>query len=305
MSVRQKNLAVWVQKCLVGNIKEQKGECTQLALMHRIGQDWDLIESYSITPGEPKDWAEMFIRLAETQSHDLPGSQEFCIRAFFNGKEDSEVRSPIFQVTGKGQMEDGFMTEAPDARGQRQQSMRQTEMTFQLSLKHTAILLDASSRHIAQQAAIISSTCHENREMMTLVKELVLARSREDHAIRMDQMTFERNSALLQTAARIAPGAINQITGKEIFPQATADTELLRAIAGRITNPQQLQGLQMFLGTELGAIVTNRLVDLVKEQNEVKEKSRQAAMTVATGGVTPQGNGEVPTKSISDAEFDA
>ena len=301
MSTRKNNLADWIKKCLVGNIKEKHGECTSLALMHRIGQDWDLVESYTIPPGDPKDWAELFIRLAETQAHDLPGSQEFCIRAFFGGKEDSEARSPVFQVTGKGQMDEGFMTEAPDARGIRQQTMRQTELTFQLALRHTATLLDASSRHISQQASIITDTCRENREMMTLVKELVLARSREDHAIRMDQMTFERNSALLQTAARVAPGAINQIVGKEIFPQSTADTELLRAIAGRIENSKQLQGLQMFLGPELGAMVTNRLVDLVKEQNEVKKKATAAAMTVASGKTDING----ASLSTADAEFDS
>jgi hypothetical protein len=299
-STRRNILTDWVKKVLIGNIKEKHGECTSLALMHRIGQDWDLVESYSVAPGDAKDWTELFLNLAQSQSYDLPGSQEFCIKAFFNKKDDSEARSPIFQITGKGQVDDGFATEAPDAKGIRQQGMRQTELTFQLALKHTATLLDASSRHIAQQASIIADTGKENREMMSLVKELVLARSKEDHAIRMDEMTFLRNSQLMQTAARVAPGLVNQLMGKEVFPQSTADTEILRAIAGRINDPRQLQGLQMFLGNELGAIVTNRLVDLVKEENEVKKKATQAAMTVATG--TKEDGGE---KAIADAEFDA
>jgi hypothetical protein len=268
---------------LVGDIRSSKGhDCTALVLMHKIGETEDEVMTSKLgagSPAQPIDYAKMFMNAAEDDAHDLPGSQQYCIKAFF-GKDEHEGRH-VFQVFGKGQAEDGYVSEGPDPRGQKMQGMRTAEMIFQLSWKQAATMMQSSQDIISHQNKMLVEAMSENREMLMVMKELVLAQAKVDHELRLAEINAERNAKMMSGLIGMAPPLANTLFGKEVFPQGFADSKMLESIAEGIEDEAQLGALQMFLKPELAALVTNRLLEIMRAKRKEKEALASAAMVVA------------------------
>jgi hypothetical protein len=280
----------WIHSVLVGDIRQSEAkECTHLVLMHKIGESEDLVVKIPITEGQtstPQEYAKTFMGYAEDDAHDLQGQQEYALKAFY-GRDEYSGRH-VFRVIGKGQTEGEYQTDPPDRRGQTQQLMRGTELMFTTSWQFAMKMMNIAKDLTEEMAKDRREAVAENRDMMVLVRDLVLAQTAENYKAQLDIINAERNAKLAESAVKALPSLANQAFGKEIFPQSHADTELITMIAENIEDEKQLAGISMFLPKEVAALVINRFTEIIREKRKKKEAAEAAAKLLAQKNATPE-----------------
>lgn len=264
---KRKTLEAWLYEALAD--KDKGVQCSMIALMHMVGSVGKELHSKKTHPDmNVKELAELFRGKAETYAQDLPGNQMFQILAFY-GKGEPEAFFP-FSLNGNFG-ESGLATEGPDAKGALQQLMRQNEMQFQLNMRQTISLFEASQRMIDSMSRREEKLLKENHDSLEIMREVILRQVADNHTQKMTEMEYERSTAERKKLMGFIPPLVNTVTGKEIFPQATSDTALVETITESLTE-EQVQQLMGILPAELAGPLANRML-----QHMEKKKREQAA----------------------------
>jgi hypothetical protein len=294
MARREEYLAKWIHSVLVGQIRQTKEkDCTDLLLMHLVGESETEVMRTKLGSGsqsKPLDYANMFLEAAREDAHALPGSQLYCIKAFF-GNDYHEGRH-VFQVVGEAQGEEGFVTEPANATGKAMQTMRHTETLHGLYIRGISTTQEETRRFIGEQGRLLLDTMQENREMLIAMKDMLMKEGQEQHAMRMKEVTFVRNAELMKSIAELFGPILNTLTGKEIVPMPHVYKKIFEQIADKVENQEQLLVLQGFLGPELGALVTNELTTIM----ERRAKERKALEDAVRAKGSPLNNGQLPAE---------
>jgi len=116
----------------------------------------------------------------------------------------------------------------------------------------------------------------EVTEGYTIIRDMLMANLKADHEYRMRELEYHRTSGERGKLLALMPALANTVAGKEVFPQASADTALIDAIAEKV-NPaviEQLAGSGM-LPAEVAGPLTLRLKEaLSKREREQEELKR-------------------------------
>jgi hypothetical protein len=239
MSVRRfKTLELWIKEALSDD--EKDGLCTALGLVYRKPEGGTKeIHTVKLTgkTWEPKNLADLFTGKAETFAQDLPGRQTFEILAFYGGRREAEAQHPFgvqdgeISAGGAGRS----IKETPDNVGLTAQLMRHLERKDEalqgIIAGFSAVTLQMHQRTIEREEKMRD----EVNEAYTIVREMIMDRKKADFDMEMAKLKYQRDSVNQERLMKQAPGLINVAAGREVFPQSTADTALMDALALRFT----------------------------------------------------------------------
>ncbi len=274
----RKNLRQFITECLLVSDKQDLygvKKCTGFSLLHmRGGQE---VELKTIKIGsrqwEPKDLAELFESTAETFAGGVPGTQQFQVVAFYDDNERPQSFYPFRKTCDPEH--DGITTEPPTPTGQLSQFMRHLEAKERMTSQYTVSIFSILERTVKVQADRIASLEKEQFDAVDLAKEMILKSAAQSHDREMELLKAKQSAGDREKVLALLPAVVNRVTGKEIFPQATADTALFENLAGSLTE-KQVQQLSSILTPEQWGLVAARLVDAVDKKiaKEEADKSK-------------------------------
>lgn len=219
-----------------------------------------------------KDLAEMFQGRADSYAQDLPGVQTFCVYVFYEtSASEIRARHPFTAngVTDYG----GLMTEGPDERGMRQQGMRLTEAIVVNTFRQITTVFQASQNTVQQQGQEIRELRAENREMFIMVKDMLVERDRNEHERAMKRLEFERSTEERKKWLTFVPPLVNQVLGREVFPQNVEDTALVEGIAEELSKkPEDMMKLAAIIPPSMMGPLAGRM------QKYDEDKAKKTAM---------------------------
>jgi hypothetical protein len=292
---RKQSLESWIAEVLT-DMPDGK-MCSGIGLVHVVGFSSEK-ELHSIKMNSGKQWtakelAEIFDHKASTYCQDLTGVQMFTLHVFY-GDSTTPGASLPFRKNGDHNYEGTGLTEAPTGQGLVQQSMRHSEAAVQMAFRAMSEANQLLMEHAKQCSAENLLLRKENFDAWQVVKEIGTKDREAKHALRMEQIRAERNSALWQEWMRFGPALINNILGVEIFPQATEDTALVETIISSLTK-DQMEKLASALPPKLLGPLAARAEKYLKQRKE-REATDLAALEdedpiaeLTEGGESPNG----------------
>jgi hypothetical protein len=290
MAKRYKTLEQWIRETMTDSREnpetDKEAGCTALALVYvqptggvkeldpvrLTGKTWN-----------PKDIAARFQGKAETFAQDMGGVQTFQILAFFGSREPQAFHN--FKVVD-GEISHGgenrSTKEAPDAQGLVGFTMRHLERTQEM---FTALAQGFVSRAVEREEKLYereNKMREEVHDASLIIREMIMDRRKELFDMEMARLKFARDANNQQKMFEQAPALINVISGQEVFPQSTADKNLVDALCERVS-ADQVDGLVM------GGIIPETLSGPLKlrigQWQEEQKKKAEALKTLpaATG----------------------
>lgn len=311
----KKSLAEWIAEARTDADKD--GKCVAIALTYVVGGGGAEKEIHVTRFGAGKDWSDddlgkMFKEKAETHAQDLPGTHTFNLLAFYSpdsDRKDNKGLEPlaVLPFTVQGRMQDGFdsngvlTTESADGKGALAQIMRMVSDTYNRQCAKDGLLFEQNQYLINFLARDNKELHEENREMFAIFRELMIKERQADHDMKIKVMEFERQTVERKMLYALAPAAANTLTGKEIFPQSTADTALIEALAtSEGVTPETLAKVAQILGLSpaVMGMIAQRLAQVLEQKALEAKRSKLLGAnhpdpTADAGGNSPQlGSGE-------------
>jgi len=221
----------------------------------------------------PQELAALFRGKAEAYAQDLSGVQTFEMLAFYDttGHQTEPMAFFPFKVTGQLELGTGssLETEAATEKGLAQQAMRHSEASFQIAMRAVGMSMDTLAGQVSGLLEQNRALMAENGDSFRIIRQMMMERMEEDKANRRAELEAIEGSNMKATALRLAPALINTITGKNVFPQATADTALIETIAAHVS-PDQLAMLGEFLPPSVAAPLLTRFEQILQEKQDAE-----------------------------------
>ena len=265
----KQSLESWIQEAT--NDPDKEDPCTHMALMHVLtgGAKDEVHTSRFSAELTVARLAQLFLHKAAARAQDLPGVQMFEVWAFYGGKPEPGARFP-FTVGGRTDF-DGLQTEGPTTQGLVQQAMRHSEVMAQTFVKQTAMLFEMQARTMCMVESQNTRLIAENQKAFESIKEAIIMQAQGSHEIRMKELEYQRSTEERAKLLSFAPALVNTVTGKEIFPQATADSSLIDTIADNLSE-EQLEMLPAVLPPEVVGPIAARVTKRLEARRESDER---------------------------------
>jgi hypothetical protein len=279
---KRKTLDKWILECLTDSDKDTA--LTNLTLFHMRGTLPIELHTWTAKQGveaDAKKLADLFLDKAQTYAQDLDGTQTFNLCAFY-GKSVPEAQMP-FKVTVEADMNSsGLSTEEPTERGRTQQSMRWAENLQAQVYRRQQVMDDHAIRMIEQQSRMIDSLQADRFSAADMIVQMMMREADNRHKLEMERLAFERSSQERKALIGLAPALVNSLTGKDVFPQSSADSALIDSIAENLTE----EHVQKLMELDLPAALSGPLMTRVLEarQKKAREEERRRLL--------PKGNAE-------------
>jgi hypothetical protein len=280
---------------------------THFAMVHKAGMGEKEVYSTPLLgktfdDSSTQALANVFESTADNDCQDMPGRQEYIVYAFYEDSNQPQGRF-IYKTNGHIVSEPGeTATEAPTNEGRLQQRMRHDEAYSQVLITGMANLVNQQNQFIKVQGDRLDATTRENTEMFTGFKEMMIREADRNHEHTMAEMKHQRGTELMNRAMKLIPPLANTVSGREIFPQSTADTAIVEALADAIdeTMLAQLAPLLAKVPPEMMGVLMSRMESIVKEKTAAKER----AAKLAGGNGQPYKAGMAGELGIGEGEFE-
>jgi hypothetical protein len=277
----------WVRRQLTDPVVTYDGtrKPTAFAVMHTsvgsVPKDIQAIKLGS-KDWDPKQLAELLIGIADDHARGIAvtetgsGHEQYEFLCFFSDMPDQPQAQVTFSVKTGADKPDGMTaSEPPTAQGMLRQEMRHresTHQTMQLVVSTQFRLLDMLMGQNTQLRI-------ENHDAVQLAKETILERAASQHTGRMTELEYHRKTEERAALMRMGPPLVNQLLGREIFPQSTVDTSLLEQLIEGIDTEDKLAKLMAWasesLKPEVAAVLAGRLLEIQEKINQ-KSQARSA-----------------------------
>ena len=273
----QKSLEKWIEGALDDPHKE--GKIHLMSLVHLQGGTVEKeIHSVKFVDGveySGRSLANTFQGKIETDAHNLVGVQQYVVYAFYGGRAQWEARYPYTIEGEAGGKFNGLSTETPDARGQTQQGMRLTEAIVKGTFGTMANMQHYQQQFMHELSQENRSLRQENRDALMIMKEILLEQTKLSHEQRMKEMEMQANLEMKRTLFKAAPVLVNQLAGKEVFPQSTEDTALIEMLCDKI-DPETMPAMLQMLGVPPAAqgAIMSRMTRYLQEKQAGEERIR-------------------------------
>jgi hypothetical protein len=278
---RKTSLQGWIAGAM--NDTDYEKSCDRIVLVHvTLGGTETEVKLAKIGQGRawsPESLADFFWNTAQTYCQDLPNAQTFRLLAFF-GSAEPRLRHP-FMVAGQFDNH-GLGTEPPTPEGQKMQGMRHNEALMTGLFNERMAVLEMPLRTIRAMSDYqgmlmkdLHETRSENADFVRVMKEILF----EEASKRLDRdlavRKFERDSRDREMIVKLLPIALNELTGREVVPQSTADSMLIEALAdGLDENAVQKIMESGAIPPELMGILMSRM----RKALEAKRKRHEDAL---------------------------
>lgn len=249
---------------------QKEGQLTAVALMFCVNASRK--EVYTLKLGSREwttaDLAKFMRNKAESYAAEMSGSQQFELQAFYGGRSEPEANK-LFRVAGELDL-DGLQTEGPTKEGMFQQGMRHLEAATQACYAKDKVVFEQMSKVIDVLSSRFSEASHELNDATKLVRELVQEKIISEDERETKRLQFQRATDERKAMLRLLPPLANTISGKEIFPQSTADSALIESIEESLSE-EQIMALSGILKPEQMGLLMARFEKKLKKTREEKE----------------------------------
>jgi hypothetical protein len=235
---------------------------------------------------DPTALGKLFQGKAEAFAQDLGGIQSFEMQAFY-GKTEPQATHTFTVVDGEVQREgrNRALRESPSGEGLTAQAMRHAEKAYELLntlVQQSAVMSVQRETSLAQR---IDQLQNEVNDAYQLVREMLLAKVKDQHELFMKQAEYERTTIERRRLLDQLPALVNTASGREVFPQSTADSALIDALAERVS-PDMIAGLASsgLIPPELAGPLQNRLAQAL----EKKKAEREAIVKMRPSNTDPR-----------------
>ena len=263
-------LAEWFE------VAEQEGGLSTVRLCHfQNGAAEIEIHSMKDGVGPWKDvdkMAEMFDTIASRHARGVVGSgvQQFQLEGGFGTPPKPKRYLPFMRAGamtyGAGSPSGALATEPPTPMGQTQQEMRHREVwvtgTF-AQAKHNADVQQTIIDRLTTRVQYLEGEEIKMRDALWKAVE-ALQMLKQDAGLKLAE--FIRNTKERERWQMILPSAVNSITGRDVFPQSTADTAALEGLYDSLPERGRTQLIESVMSThpERGALVAARFAEFDK-----------------------------------------
>lgn len=264
----------WIAEVL--NDPHKDGHCSSISCIHKEGMGEREVFTMKFEKGAKLDTvelAELFRRKAEIHVQDIPNSHLFYLKARYGGRSESEAQIP-FRINGGSELAHGE-TEPPTPEGRASQSMRQSEFGFQFWAKQIIEVFRMNNERMTADSNTINAIQGENRDMVSIFKELIFQQAQNNHSHKMEELKYLRESQFYGQMAKLGPALVNTMTGKEVFPQSTADSALIEGLLDQLTE-EQVKAMQGFLPPQVMGLLMARATDHWKKKAEAEQTAVEA-----------------------------
>ncbi len=256
-----------------GETGDKEGKCRGLGVVHVSQRGDKEVDAIKLGSAEwtPEKLGERIESKCRTYAQDLSGAQTFTLLAFYGDadKFPEPLASHPFVVNGNlGTDFDKYgslTTEGADAKGVMQQGMRLTEVIVQRTFGMASSLFEEQRLERQELRRENGELKSENREAFGLLRESIMANTQLAHEKRMAEMEYARKTEERRAWFKFAPALINQLMGREIFPQGTADTALVESIADALKT-EDIQLIASKLPPALWGPLASRFEQHTKEK---------------------------------------
>lgn len=293
MATRQP-LRQFILECLTVSEKQDlygAKRCSGFSLVHVAGSQQLELKTIKIgaKAHDPKELAELFEGTAENYAGGIPGVQQFQLLAFFDDSDRPQSFYPFRKSADPDHS--GLGTEAPTTSGVTTQLMRHNEALSRINAHHQSEVFRELMTIIREERETNQQLRKEQTEVIELAKELILKQAADQHTRTIELLKLKQSMKDRETFMKLAPPVANRVFGKEIFPQAVADTAIFENLAESL-DEDQVKKLAAVLKPEQWALVADRLVQILeaKAKREASEKAIEAE-TKKTETATVTGNG--------------
>jgi len=273
----KQTLDQWIREALLDETKD--GKCTAFALVHIAGKEVEVhVQKLGSKPWDPKELALIFRKKAEDHCSDIAGMQTFNLLAFYGGRNECQARRP-FTVHGEQSADQAqLMTEGPTPQGIVQQSMRHNEALMQLALRHSASMVEASSRMIDRLTAQNEKLSNDVMEATAIVREIAFERQDVADERKMKRLEFQRSTEERKKWLSFGPALVNSVLNREVFPQATADSSLIDTIVDSLSEDDIMKlGGSGIIKPEIWGPLAQRMAASLKRRRELAESNAEIA----------------------------
>lgn len=275
----------WIRRQFTDPVLTQEGSrrCVAISLCHFKAGIRNEIQTIPLgsKEWEPKQLADLLNTLADECAQGISpdesgsGYEQFEVVSFFSDIPDQPVgRCPINRRTGLlGRDAGSVASEAPDTRGLTKQDMRHKEAWMQFTL-------DATARSNAAMLSVIDSLSkrnaqleRENYDAIDLAKEMIFEKAASTHAFEMAEKEYERKTEERRRLLAIAPAAVNQLLGKDIFPASAVDSTLLETFVEGLSEhgaEEVLAVLSKHMKPDVAAMLIGRFAEIQEQINKRK-----------------------------------
>ena len=274
MTTRKSRITLeeWIKEALAD--PDKGAPCSGLALVHLkqgLGTEEVHTKEMSGTSISVAQLAEFFQNKACYFAQDMPGLQSFRLQAFYGSNEPKASHTfTVFEGNMTGGELVPWSKHEPTPQGLLAQLMKHNE-----ALSGDMRLTTQGMIGMLMQSFVEHNK--EKAEMHGILRDVLLNLRKEEHAMRMEQLRFQRESEERQMLGRLAPSFVNYLTGKEVISENHADSQLIEQFALKV----EPQHLQMMIG--MGLVTNEQAMLLANRFTKIREehtKRQQVLVTV-------------------------
>lgn len=293
--VSNRTLNTWLHNAMAQDANEQP--ISSIVVRHFVnGAPSTIVHTvkFGSKAYQPDSLSHTIMNIVENYCNGLTGVQQFRIEAQYGNSPQAES---FFTMRHMGAAYEEGVSEQPDERGKTAQQMRWYDASMVQVFKRQQQLDDATLRTIELQNTLITrmgerlnEVTSENVEAFNVVKDMLARQALGDHEYKMKEIEAQNKAAMMQKAMQMAPPLINQITGREVFPQQSVDSAIMEQVAEAI-DPEKLpllmEALNLNNKPELVAMIMHRF-NGVLEKKEQERKHRMAMLAASQNHPDPE-----------------
>lgn len=260
-----KPIAVWVREAMLDT---NYGNIQAILLLHDSGvgsgKEVDSI-IFGDKQWDPKELEQRFLGKIENFCGSNSGRHAFILNAVYD--TSAAPRNTLNFHYDVADQEYSINHNSPTKEGIIQQCMRHTEIMF----KQATDAVNSMSSQMIRMTEMATQRAHEaeteNREAWIIVRDFGnrLMDKRQEH--RLQELSYQRNSEVISTWMKLAPGLINQLLGQEVFPQGQADSSTFDAWAESI-DVETINFLSQRMKPEVWGVVSNRITQVLERKKQ-------------------------------------
>jgi hypothetical protein len=152
--------------------------------------------------------------------------------------------------------------------------MRHDEAYSQILITASTNIINMQSSFLKVQNDALLQKTHENLHLTEAVHKMLIEKIAMDREHDLKMAEHQRNNLLIQGVMKIAPALMNQVTGREIVPQNTADTAILEAIAEALDEDslQQIMPVLAKIPPAAQGLLMSRLEQITKAKQDAQSR---------------------------------
>jgi len=233
------------------------------------------VEVYTVSLGEkvwtPEELGELFVNKATDHVAEVPGTQLFMLFAHYENA--APVRRGFRINNTDTEFGYGGTTEPPTPMGEKMQSMRWGEFSFQQNMKHTQFLMNLQYKIIQRTDAQNSKLMSENHDALEIAKTTILQAAQIEA-----QKILEANERTERKEfVKMLPPLINRALGAEVFPQSEVKSRLFDKLLEKVDSEEKLEKVAELFGPEAASVVAH----MKAQELEGKTRALEVAKRVA------------------------